>query len=114
MKLTDFVIGETFWTHGGECRCTDVGTRIVVAVKLGPREIARAANADGELPIMKRIDDDGSWLNGRRTPSRNLCSTRTTCRDALEPKLNCWKMARTIELTDLHSRALSYFHGWLR
>jgi hypothetical protein len=64
MKLSDFVIGETFWTHGGEFRCTDVGTRVVVAVKLGPREIARAENVDGELRITKRIDDDASWLNG--------------------------------------------------
>jgi hypothetical protein len=64
MKLSDFVIGETFWTHGGEFRCTDVGTRVVVAVKLGPREIVTASNADGELRIMKGIDDAGSWLDG--------------------------------------------------
>lgn len=42
MELSDFVIGETFWTHDGAFRCTDIGTRVVVAVKLGPREIARA------------------------------------------------------------------------
>jgi hypothetical protein len=28
---------ETFWTHHGAFRCTDIGTRVVVAVKLGPR-----------------------------------------------------------------------------
>ena len=26
-----FLIGETFWTHAGAFRCTDSGTRIVVA-----------------------------------------------------------------------------------
>ena len=37
MELSDFAIGETFWTHVGAFRCTDIGTRVVVAVKLGPR-----------------------------------------------------------------------------
>jgi hypothetical protein len=64
MELRDFVIGETFWTHAGAFRCTDIGTRVVVAVKLGPRETARAERVDGELRITKRIDDDPSWLNG--------------------------------------------------
>jgi len=64
MELSDFAIGETFWTHVGAFRCTDVGTRVVVAVKLGPREIGRAEKVDGELRITKRIDDDPSWLNG--------------------------------------------------
>jgi hypothetical protein len=64
MELSDFAIGETFWTHVGAFRCTDIGTRVVVAVKLGPREIGRAEKVDGELRITKRIDDDPSWLNG--------------------------------------------------
>jgi hypothetical protein len=64
MKLSDFVIGETFWTHHGAFRCTDIGTRVVVAVKLGPRDVSRAESVDGELRITKRIDDDPSWLNG--------------------------------------------------
>ena len=34
MELSDFAIGETFWTHAGAFRCTDIGTRVVVAVKL--------------------------------------------------------------------------------
>jgi len=64
MERSDFAIGETFWTHGGAFRCTDVGTRVVVAVKLGPSEIGRAEKVDGELRITKRIEDDPSWLNG--------------------------------------------------
>ena len=55
MELSDFVIGETFCTHHGAFLCTDIGTRVVVAVKLGPREIARAESMDGELRITKRI-----------------------------------------------------------
>ena len=64
MDLSDFVIGETFWTHHGPFRCTDIGTRVVVAVKLGPREVLRAESVDGELRITKLIDDDPGWLNG--------------------------------------------------
>jgi len=64
MELSDFAIGETFWTHAGAFRCTDIGTRVVVAVKLGPREVSRAESVDGELRITKRIEDDPSWLNG--------------------------------------------------
>ena len=64
MELRDFVIGEAFWTHGEAFRCTDIGTRVVVAVKLGPRAIGRAETVDGELQITKRIDDNPSWLNG--------------------------------------------------
>ena len=64
MKLRDFVIGETFWTHAGTFRCTDIGARVVVAVKLGPREIVRAEKVDEEVRITKRSDDGPSWLNG--------------------------------------------------
>ena len=56
MELSDFAIGGTFWTHVGAFRCTDVGTRVVVAVKLGPREIGRAEKVDGALRITKQID----------------------------------------------------------
>src|SRR5688572_10806329 len=64
MDLSDFAIGATCWTHVGAFRCTDVATRVVAAVKLGPREIGRAERVDGKLRITKRIDDDPSWLNG--------------------------------------------------
>jgi hypothetical protein len=64
MELSDFVIGETFWTHHGAFRCTDIGTRVVVAVKLGPRAVSRAESVNGELRITNRIDDDPSCLNG--------------------------------------------------
>ena len=34
MTRADFTIGRSFWTATGEWRCTDVGTRVVVAVKV--------------------------------------------------------------------------------
>ena len=63
-ELSDFVIGETFWTEEGAFRCTDIGRRVVVAVKLGPRQVSRAETVGGEVRVTKRIDDDPSWLNG--------------------------------------------------
>ncbi|MPZ21588.1 MAG: hypothetical protein GEV06_27405 [Luteitalea sp.] len=64
MEHRDFVIGETFWTVEGQFRCTDIGARVVVAVKLGPREVTTVQTVDGEQRISRRIDDDSSWLNG--------------------------------------------------
>jgi antitoxin ParD1/3/4 len=45
MKHTDFRIGETFWCSGHRWRCTDIGTRVITAIKLDH-------------------EDDPSWYNG--------------------------------------------------
>lgn len=34
MKKDDFSIGLEFYTGSGKWRCTDVGTRVIVAIKL--------------------------------------------------------------------------------
>jgi hypothetical protein len=34
MRLSDFHIGLEFWMSGSHWRCTDVGSRVVVAIKL--------------------------------------------------------------------------------
>jgi len=44
MTLHDFKIGNAFWTRTGEWRCTDIGTRVVVAIRLD--------------------QDDPTWYNG--------------------------------------------------
>ncbi len=41
MKYSDFHIGTEFFTATGKWRCTDVGTRVIVAISLEPREIVR-------------------------------------------------------------------------
>lgn len=64
MKLSDFKIGDSFWNETGEWRCTDIGSRVVIAIKLGPREIVRMDRVDGELRETRYMDDDPSWLNG--------------------------------------------------
>lgn len=64
MKLSEFVIGETFWTSTGEFRCTDIGTRVVVAIAIGPRASTHAEMVDGRRRHTTRMDDGPSWLNG--------------------------------------------------
>lgn len=61
MEHGEFRIGASFWTATGEWRCTDIGTRVIVAIKLGPREIVRIDDNGQRTTV---IDDDPSWLNG--------------------------------------------------
>ena len=39
MKLSEFKIGETFWCSGKHYRCTDIGTRIVAAIRIDQVQI---------------------------------------------------------------------------
>ena len=62
MKKTDFHIGLEFYTASGKWRCTDVGTRVIVAVKLDPE------NPDliyDEI-IFNEFDFDGCELDQKR------------------------------------------------
>ena len=45
MKHTQFSIGEVFWCGDKRWRCTDIGSRVIVAIPLDH-------------------DDDPSWYNG--------------------------------------------------
>lgn len=45
MEHGDFAIGEEFVTASGTWRCTDIGTRTIIAIKISDR-------------------DDPSWFNG--------------------------------------------------
>jgi hypothetical protein len=38
MTKTDFHIGREFYTAAGKWRCTDIGTRVIVAIKLDQDE----------------------------------------------------------------------------
>ena len=41
MKHGDFHIGSEFYTSTGKWRCTDVGTRVIVAISLEARTLVR-------------------------------------------------------------------------
>ncbi|MDQ7047977.1 MAG: hypothetical protein Q9M39_10395 [Sulfurovum sp.] len=38
MKYQDFKIGEEFYTNTGKWRCTDIGTRVVIAISLDQKD----------------------------------------------------------------------------
>ena len=42
MQHRDFSIGMEFWCGGKRWRCTDVGTRVIVAICLEPRDMVRS------------------------------------------------------------------------
>jgi hypothetical protein len=67
MKHDDFKIGVEFWCGDKRWRCTDVGSRVVVAISLEPHEVVRSER-DPNDPT-KRIEthyttDDPWWLIG--------------------------------------------------
>ena len=67
MKHGEFRIGIEFWCGGRRWRCTDIGSRVIVAILLEQIEIVRhSPSQDQVLPrkLEYLVTDDPSWLNG--------------------------------------------------
>jgi hypothetical protein len=67
MNLQDFHIGLEFWCAGKRWRCTDVGSRVVVAISLEPHEVVRVGiDPDHNATCTQRrgMTDDPAWFNG--------------------------------------------------
>jgi hypothetical protein len=69
MEHSDFRIGLEFWSGDKQWRCTDIGTRVVTAIALGPREVVSTSTSVDEMgrsTIERRhyMTDDPWWLNG--------------------------------------------------
>jgi len=66
MKHEEFRIGMEFWCGGRRWRCTDVGTRTVIAVSLEPHEVVfvKGGAEAGDLTTTRTITTDDSWLSG--------------------------------------------------
>jgi hypothetical protein len=65
MRHSDFRIGIEFWCGGKRWRCTDVGSRVIVAISLEPHEVASyIPSADGPGQLERFVTDDPSWLVG--------------------------------------------------
>ncbi len=66
MKRNDFRIGQEFWCGGKRWRCTDIGTRVVIAICLEPHEVVRweAGERLEDVRTSRRMTDDASWHNG--------------------------------------------------
>ena len=67
MRRSEFTIGQEFWCGGKRWRCTDIGTRVIVAICLEPHEIV--TSLPGERPgdprrEVRSITDDPKWFNG--------------------------------------------------
>jgi hypothetical protein len=67
MKHEEFLIGKEFWCGGNKWRCTDIGTRVIVAISLGSHEIVLARRNDKPpdlLDMQNETTDAPSWFNG--------------------------------------------------
>lgn len=62
MKIEDFSIGDQFYTASGKWQCTDIGTRVIVAIKLGEILIICSNTETGTGEEV--LTDDQSWFNG--------------------------------------------------
>ena len=64
MKLQEFKIGETFWCSGRQYRCTDVGTRVVLGIRIdGLFQIAHAPEGTTDWISYEQAKEQG-WFNG--------------------------------------------------
>jgi hypothetical protein len=71
MDLRDFRIGVEFWSGGKRWRCTDVGTRVIVAISLEPHEVIEVVPRKGTSVAVeerRHITSDPSWHNGPPYP----------------------------------------------
>jgi len=56
MKLSEFKIGEWFFTGSGEWKCTDIGTRTVVAIK--KEDLERAVLKNPPFDVCESVFDE--------------------------------------------------------
>jgi hypothetical protein len=67
MRHEEFRIAQEFWCGGKRWRCTDVGSRVIVAICLEPHEVV-SSETDPDAPDQRResryISDDPSWFKG--------------------------------------------------
>jgi hypothetical protein len=67
MKHAQFFVGVEFWCGGRRWRCTDIGSRTIIAISLEPHEVESVKMAKGAaLPAdeQRNLTNDPSWLNG--------------------------------------------------
>ena len=65
MEFSEFQIGETFWCSGKEYRCTDVGTRVVVAIRIDCVEAVHYVSfGASNITIPYEQAEKYGWFNG--------------------------------------------------
>jgi hypothetical protein len=66
MNHDQFHIGLNFWCGGKRWRCTDIGSRVIVAISLEPHEVVCVEvdkNDHSKRIEQRHMSDDVSWLN---------------------------------------------------
>ncbi len=66
MKHSDFAIGTEFYTGSGKWRCTDIGTRVIVCMKIDPIEIihAKIDGVEEHITLSYAEANADGWFNG--------------------------------------------------
>lgn len=66
MKLSEFAVGHEFLSGGRRWRCTDIGSRVVVAIRIDRVSIARARRTEyGDVgPIGGAEAEAAGWFEG--------------------------------------------------
>lgn len=70
MKLADFEKGLVFYTGSGDWLCTDVGSRVITAIKLDgkkPEEFGPAPYAVDEI-VFDEYDQGGCYRTRKERP----------------------------------------------
>jgi hypothetical protein len=65
MKRADFQIGTEFFTGAGKWRCTDVGTRVIVAIRIDDQDVHNLAGPPYSVAecVFDEYDLDGCALD---------------------------------------------------
>lgn len=59
MKHREFAIGDTFWCSGRQWRCTDIGTRTIVAIRIDGVQVG-----DTAPDLCRTLDRDEAEAEG--------------------------------------------------
>lgn len=63
MQCSDFRIGETFWCGGKQWRCTDIGTRTVIAIRIDGVDVD-GTNRELRRTLSRAEAEADGWFNG--------------------------------------------------
>jgi hypothetical protein len=65
MKHSDFMIGRTFWLGGILWRCTDIGTRTVIAIRTDSHSIVtRGPDGVVERALLREEAEGNGFITG--------------------------------------------------
>jgi hypothetical protein len=63
MQLSEFAVGKIFWCSGRQWRCTDIGTRTVIAIRIDRVEVG-SPNPELRRTLNRAEAEAEGWFNG--------------------------------------------------